>query len=98
MHKYFLTKDCVLCVAIVVSDCSRSMLKRSKLQDFLSVEHALRPPTMLFIMRTANHILHAQQSPLVAPFPSLISRSAHSNHYCSLTPEALPTLAAIKYP
>ena len=35
------------------------------------------PPTMLFAMCTASHILRAQQSPLCVPFPSSISLSAH---------------------
>ena len=31
----------------------------------------------------------------LCPFPSSLSGPAHGNHYCSLTPEALPTLAAM---
>ena len=31
----------------------------------------------------------------LCPFPSSLSGPTHGNHYCSLTPEALPTLAAM---
>ena len=50
------------------------------------------PPTMLFAMCTASDILHAQQSPLFALFPSSISVSFHGTTIAvlHLTPEALP--------
>ena len=65
-------------------------LRRSKFQD---VFWGSNSPTMLCATPTAIQTLYAQQSPLCVPFSYSHSGSAHGNQYCSLTPEALPSLA-----
>ena len=76
-----LTKDTIRVAANFASSIARIQRKgflasENFPRSFLQKEHAPRLPYNC----TANHILGAQQSPLGAHFPSLISGSAHGTY------------------